>query len=53
MLSDSYTESFLPAGTSLPAVLLQTVEGRAVFLSSWKASTLAELITALDAEDTS
>jgi hypothetical protein len=52
-LSDSYTESFLPAGTPLPAVLLQTVEGRALFLGSWKPGSLAELTAALDAEDAS
>jgi hypothetical protein len=49
-LSESYIASFLPAGTPLPAILLQTAEGRLVFIGAWQPDTLPQLTAALDAE---
>jgi hypothetical protein len=49
-LSESYTDSFLPAGTPLPAVLLQTAEGRLVFMGAWQPDTFPKLTAAFDAE---
>ena len=53
VLAEGYARSLLPEGTSLPTVLLQTAEGRALFLGAWNAGTLAELRAALDGEDAS
>lgn len=47
-LSEPYTRTLLDEKTPLPAVLLQTKEGRVVFLSSWRADLVPELTAALD-----
>lgn len=48
-LAEAYTRSLLEAGTALPAVMLQTREGRVLFQGSWKAGVASELRAALDA----
>jgi hypothetical protein len=48
-LAEAYTRSLLQAGTPLPAVMLQSREGRVLFQSSWKAGVASELRAALDA----
>jgi hypothetical protein len=48
-LAEGYTRSLLPEGTPVPAVLLQTREGRLLFQSPWGSSVPAELDAALDA----
>lgn len=48
-LSESYTRTLLAEGTTLPALLLQTNEGRVVFQGAWRADVVSELSAALDA----
>jgi hypothetical protein len=52
-LAEQYTRSLLPDGAELPAVLLQTPEGRLLFQAPWRPGVPAELIATLDAEDAS
>ena len=52
-LAESYTQSLLPEGMPLPAVLLQTPEGRLLFQGPWRPGSVAELTAALDAGDPS
>jgi hypothetical protein len=47
-LAEAYTRSLLPERTPLPALTLQTSEGRLLFQSSWGADVVPELISALD-----
>jgi hypothetical protein len=47
--SEGYTRSRLDEGTRLPAVMLQTPDGRVVYQNSWKPGVATELIGALDA----
>jgi hypothetical protein len=49
-VSEGYTRSRLEEGTPLPAVMLQTPEGRVVYQSSWTPQVVQELTRALDAE---
>jgi len=49
-LAEAYTPSLLPAGLALPAVMLQTPEGRVVFQSAWRPDVAAKLGAAIDAE---
>lgn len=48
-LAEAYTRSLLEAEAALPAVMLQTREGRVLFQSRWKAGVASELSAALDA----
>lgn len=48
-LSEPYTRTLLPEDTPLPALLLQTNEGRRVFQSGWRKDVVPELTEALDA----
>jgi hypothetical protein len=48
--SEGYTRSRLEEGTRLPAVMLQTPDGRVVYQSSWKPGVVPELTRALDEE---
>ena len=48
-LSESYTRSLLAGGTPLPALILQTDEGRVLLQRPWSAEALTELEAALDA----
>ncbi len=48
-LAEAYTRSLLHADTALPAVVLQTREGRVLFQSEWKADVASRLEGALDA----
>jgi hypothetical protein len=47
-LSELYTRTLLPAQATLPALLLQTGEGRLLFASPWKEGVASELKAALD-----
>ena len=47
-LTESYTQSLLPEGTPLPALLLVTREGRIVFQGRFAPSAIPELTAALD-----
>jgi hypothetical protein len=47
-LAEAYTRSLLPEETPLPAVMLQTGEGRVVFQSGWRAGLLPELTSMID-----
>ena len=47
-LSDAYAGTLLPEGTSPPAVLLVTGEGRLLFESAWRAGVAERLARALD-----
>lgn len=47
-LAEAYTRSLLREGTSLPALLLQTSEGRVVFQGGWRPEALPELESALE-----
>lgn len=49
VMSEGYTRSRLSEGTPLPAVMLQTPEGRLLFQSSWSSDALPRLVAALDA----
>lgn len=49
-LAEAYTRTLLREGTSLPALLLQTPEGRVVFQSGWRPGASAELEAALERE---
>ncbi len=46
-LSEAYTQTLLPEGTLLPAVTLQTNEGRLLYLSRWNPEATPALATAL------
>jgi len=48
--AEGYTRSRLDEETRLPAVMLQTPDGRVVYQSSWKPDVVPELTRALDAE---
>lgn len=48
--SDPYTKSLLSDGTALPAVMLQTAEGRVLFEARWSSSIGAKLAEVLDAQ---
>jgi hypothetical protein len=48
-LAEAYTRSLLDADVALPAVVLQTREGRVLFQSEWKAGVASTLEAALDA----
>jgi len=48
-LVPGYTRSLLPTAMSMPAVVLQTDEGRVLFQSEWDADALPGLRAALDA----
>ena len=48
-LAEAYTRSLLETEAALPAVMLQTREGRVLFQSRWKAGAASELRAALDA----
>jgi hypothetical protein len=48
-ISEGYTRSLLAADTRLPALMLQTAEGRVLFQSGWRAEVVPELSSALDA----
>jgi len=47
-LAEAYTRSLLRDGARVPAVVLQTSEGRVIFESSWRAGVVSELASALD-----
>ena len=47
-LADSYIRSLLTERTPLPAVMLQTNEGRVLFQSRWNADVVPKLSAALD-----
>jgi hypothetical protein len=47
-LSEAYTRTLLPEETPLPALVLQTNEGRVLFESGWKADVVPALTAALD-----
>ncbi len=47
-LSEAYTRTLLPAALAVPAVLLQTSEGRVLLESGWRADLTSELAAALD-----
>lgn len=49
-LSEPYTRTLLVAGTSFPALLLQTNEGRVIFQGAWSPQAIAPLVAAWDAE---
>lgn len=49
-LSESYTRSLLSEGTQMPAVLLQTSEGRLLFESPWRDGVAAAVRDAIDRE---
>jgi hypothetical protein len=46
--AEGYTRSLLPEGTSRPAVMALTPEGRVIFQSTWTADAARELAAALD-----
>jgi hypothetical protein len=46
--AEGYTQSLLDEGAALPAVLLHTREGRALYQGPWRADTAAELAAALE-----
>jgi hypothetical protein len=48
-LAGPYTRTLIPEETPLPALLLQTNEGRVVFQSGWRENVVPELTAALDA----
>ncbi len=48
-LSEAYTRTLLPTKTVVPALLLQTNEGRLLFAGPWKPGMIPELTAALDA----
>lgn len=48
-LAEAYTRSLLEAEAAIPAVMLQTREGRVLFQSRWKADVASALRAALDA----
>jgi len=48
-LSEIYSRSLLTEGARLPALLLQTAEGRLLFQSEWRAGVVGELRSALEA----
>lgn len=48
-LVEGYTRSRLPEGTPLPAVMLQTPEGRLLFQAPWKPEVTSRLRSSLDA----
>lgn len=48
-LAEAYTRSLLDAEHKLPAVMLQTREGRVLYQRRWKAGVASELRAALDA----
>jgi hypothetical protein len=48
-LAEAYSRSLLPDATALPALLLQTNEGRLLFQGEWRAGIVPELASALDA----
>ena len=45
---EGYTRSLLPRGTSIPAVMLLTREGRVLFERAWKTDTAAALASVID-----
>jgi hypothetical protein len=47
-LAEAYSRSLLPDASPLPALLLQTDEGRLLFQSPWRAGIVPELASALD-----
>lgn len=47
-LSEAYTRSLLDKRAALPALLLQTPEGRVLFQSSWEGDSVSRLTLALD-----
>jgi hypothetical protein len=47
-LADTYTRSLLAQATPLPAVVLQTDEGRVLFQGAWSADAVQKLRAALD-----
>jgi hypothetical protein len=47
-ISEAYTGKLLPGKAALPAVQLQSSEGRLIYESSWKPATAGELRAALD-----
>jgi hypothetical protein len=47
--AEGYTRSLLEEGTTLPALMLQTPDGRIVHQGSWKPEAVAALTRALDA----
>ncbi|MGH0035577.1 MAG: hypothetical protein ACQGVK_11185 [Myxococcota bacterium] len=49
-LSESYTKSLLPEDVGMPAVVLQTNEGRVVLESSWKPGVVDRIREAMDRE---
>jgi hypothetical protein len=48
-LAEPYTRTLLADGIPLPAVVLQTNEGRALYQRTWQPNAVEELISALDA----
>jgi hypothetical protein len=49
-LAEAYTPSLLSEGLRMPAVMLQTAEGRVLFQSTWGSDVGARLAAALEAE---
>ena len=49
-LAESYTRSLLSGGTSLPALILQTNEGRVLLERSWSAELVPEVERALETD---
>jgi hypothetical protein len=47
--SQAYTRTLLPAASRLPALLLQTAEGRMLYSGGWEDGSLPKLLAALDA----
>jgi hypothetical protein len=47
-LAEPYTRTLLADGTPLPALLLQTNEGRVIFASRWSADVVPDLVAAWD-----
>ncbi len=47
-LAEAYTPTLLPETTLLPALLLQTTEGRVIFQGTWKAGVVAEVRSAME-----